>query len=59
MTVRGEQLRANFSYCHTCKRSIGSLGIMNHRAMHRRKKEDCKITFSTGKTYLYKFSEAA
>ena len=41
--------------CHTCKRDIHHLGIMRHRAMHRDRGEDCKITFSTGETYRYAY----
>jgi len=44
-------------YCHTCLKEYHHLGIMSHRAMHRRKNEDCRITFSQGDTYKYNFSE--
>ena len=44
-------------YCHTCKRSFHYLGITRHRAMHRARKEDCKITYTHGYTYIYKFSK--
>lgn len=44
-------------YCHTCDKEFNSLGIARHRAMHREKKEDCKITFKDGKTLNYKFSQ--
>ena len=43
-------------YCHTCDREIHHLGIATHRAAHRRKNEDCKITFSTGVTCTYDYS---
>ena len=33
------------------------LGIARHRAMHRDKKEDCKITYSNGDTYIHLFSK--
>ena len=43
-------------YCHTCKKDFHWLGITAHRAMHRDKKEVCKITFTHGDTYTYNFS---
>lgn len=46
-------------YCHTCDKEFNSLGIARHRAMHRDKKEDCKITFKDGKTLNYKFKKVA
>ncbi len=36
-------------YCHTCEREIGHMGIASHRAMHRRKPEDCDITYNDGR----------
>ena len=44
-------------YCHTCKKYFHYLGINRHRAMHRDKKEHCKITFTYGNTVTYKFDE--
>ena len=43
-------------YCHTCGRAFHHFGIASHRAAHRRRGEDCKITFSNGKTYVWKYS---
>jgi hypothetical protein len=43
-------------YCHTCDKEYHHLGIARHRAMHRDKKEDCEITFSNGKTYIYHYN---
>jgi len=43
-------------YCYTCEREIHHLGIMSHRAAHRRRGEDCKIEFSTGRVVAYQFS---
>jgi hypothetical protein len=43
--------------CLTCNRIIQSGGIARHRAMHRDRKEDCRIRFSDGKTVSYKFSD--
>lgn len=44
-------------YCHTCEKEFNSLGIARHRAMHRDRQEDCKITYKDGKTLKYKFSQ--
>lgn len=44
-------------YCHTCYKEFHALGIARHRAMHRDKREDCKITYTNYDTYLHKFSE--
>lgn len=42
-------------FCETCKRSFKPLGIANHRAMHRRNKQDCTIIMSNyiRKTWRY------
>jgi len=45
-----------FCYCFTCGREINSYGIANHRKAHKRRKEDCKIQYSSGDTYTYKFA---
>ncbi len=45
-------------YCHTCGKSFHYLGITHHRAMHRDRKEDCKITYTYGDTYIHRFSKA-
>jgi hypothetical protein len=45
-------------YCHTCKKSFNHLGIARHRAFHRDKRENCKITYSSGNTYLHIFSDS-
>jgi hypothetical protein len=42
-------------HCYTCDKDIHHLGIMSHRAMHRRRNENCKIQFSSGETFTYKF----
>lgn len=44
-------------YCRTCNKYYLPLGIARHRAMHRDKKQNCIITFSTGITYEYNYSE--
>ena len=44
-------------YCHTCDRTIGHRGIASHRAAHRRRKENCKITYSHGDTWNHRFAE--
>ena len=43
-------------FCITCAKPFHSLGIARHRAKHREKEEDCKITFSDGRTYEYLYS---
>lgn len=45
-------------YCISCDRNIHHLGIMSHRAMHRRRKENCRIQFSDGRTVSYRFEAA-
>lgn len=45
--------------CHTCDREYHHLGITRHRAMHRDKNEDCRITFSSGKSINYNYSKNA
>lgn len=44
-------------YCHTCNESFHYLGINSHRAMHRRRKQDCEITYTHGDTHYFPFSE--
>lgn len=46
-------------YCHTCKKDFHYLGINMHRAAHRRRNEDCKITYTHGNTLTFKFSKNA
>ena len=43
-------------YCYTCKKSFHYLGISRHRAMHRDRKENCKIRYSDGSVYEYGYS---
>lgn len=43
-------------YCHNCKRYFHPLGIMSHRAVHRRRQENCTITYSHGDTYEHNFA---
>lgn len=40
-------------YCFTCKKGVHHLGIASHRAMHRRREENCEIRYSTGKRLLH------
>lgn len=42
-------------WCYTCGREIRPHGIMNHRAMHRRRKERCVIRFTDGRVVEYEF----
>ena len=44
-------------FCYTCNKAFHYLGITRHRAAHRDKREDCKIQFTHGDTYIYKYSE--
>ena len=43
-------------YCHTCDKHFRSLGIARHRAMHRDRREECIITYSSGITLAHAFS---
>lgn len=44
-------------HCYTCRKDFHYLGITRHRAMHKRKRENCKISYTNGDTYIHKFSE--
>lgn len=44
-------------YCHTCKKRFHYLGIARHRAMHRKNRENCMITFTNGKTYKWNYNK--
>ena len=44
-------------YCHTCKKTFHYLGIARHRRGHLDRRENCKITYTNGDTYLHKFRE--
>ena len=44
-------------YCHRCKKYFHYLGIASHRSVHKKNKENCKITYSNGDTYEHKYSE--
>jgi len=44
-------------FCHTCEKSFHYLGITRHRAMHRDRLEDCKITYTHGDTWLHEYSK--
>lgn len=43
-------------FCWTCSKDFHCLGISSHRAMHRRKKEACKITFTNGDTRVWDYA---
>lgn len=49
--------RAPDCYCVTCDKEFHHLGIMSHRAMHRRREEDCSIVFSDGRNISYSFAQ--
>lgn len=55
---RSPKFHAPDCVCLTCDRDIHHLGIMSHRAMHRRRLEDCSIVFSDGRTVKYNFSKS-
>lgn len=40
-------------YCHQCKRSMEHMGVPNHRAMHRRRK-DGPFKMSS-ETHIYQY----
>ena len=44
--------------CHTCVKDFHHQGIATHRAMHRDKKENCKITYTNGETYVHEYAES-
>ena len=44
-------------YCITCDEDFHHLGIMSHRAAHRRRHENCRIQFSDGRTVSYDFAK--
>lgn len=48
-------MRYKSCYCYTCDRPFHSLGIMRHRAMHRDKRENCKIELKDG-VYTYEYA---
>ncbi len=54
-TPKMKVTRDKNTYCHTCKKAFHYLGINRHRAMHRDKKEYCKITYTQGDTYEFAF----
>ncbi len=49
-------LRYKDCHCHTCDKDFHHMGIARHRSAHRDKKENCEITFSTGRRLLYQFA---
>lgn len=52
-----ETTAAKNCYCHTCEKSFHYLGITAHRAAHKRRDEDCKITYTHGNTITHNFSK--
>lgn len=48
---------AKMHYCYRCQRTIHSLGLPRHRAMHRDKKENCSICTPDGRIIDYHFSK--
>lgn len=41
------------TFCHACSKWFHYLGIASHRAGHRRRGEDCRITYTNGETYIH------
>jgi len=44
-------------YCYTCGKSFHYLGIARHRAKHRDKRQNCKISYTNGDTYIFDYAE--
>lgn len=44
-------------YCYTCDKWFHYLGINRHRAMHRAKREDCRIEYTHGNVVTFNFSK--
>jgi len=42
-------------YCFRCRKYFHRLGIARHKAMHRDRKEPCRIMFSDGYVRIYAF----
>ena len=53
-----EQKRDPDCLCITCGEWFHHLGIMSHRAAHRRRKERCEIEFSDGRVVDYRFDKS-
>lgn len=49
--------RSKNCYCHTCKKYFHWLGIARHRAAHKERFEDCKITYTHGDVGQYEYSK--
>jgi hypothetical protein len=57
---RGCEMAGNpnaYCYCHTCGRTISSMGIARHRSMHRERREICVIEYSGGNVLQHDYSE--
>lgn len=44
-------------YCRKCGKWVHYLGITSHRAMHRRRREDVTIEYTSGRVVTHKFSQ--
>ena len=44
-------------YCFTCKKLFHYLGIAGHRMAHKRRKENCEISFTNDDTYFYNYAD--
>lgn len=49
--------RLKFCYCDTCAKAFHYLGIARHRAMHRDRKENCRINYTNGDTYRHNYKK--
>ena len=45
-------------YCWSCDKDFHPLGIMSHRTIHKKKKEDVKISYTNGDTYIHAYSKS-
>lgn len=44
-------------YCLTCKKELHHMGVAMHKTMHRRKKENCKIRYTSGDVCLFEYED--
>lgn len=42
-------------FCHTCQNKYHYMGISRHRKAHKDRSENCKITFTDGRTEIYRY----
>ncbi len=44
-------------YCVTCDKALHPMGVAGHRAMHKRRKQNCTIQVTSGKTFTWRYGE--